>query len=355
MTSRNGNGRIPGRGCGDLVTVDPAKLHWQIQRMSVSKTRFADDMDIGRSTLNRMLARTPVRRSTVQCISDKLHIAIEDLLASTEVECAPEEPLCPWPHAEWQIVPGTTMPLVPLSNGLVMRVVKVQHRVLSAEFGRGKLYDIAGTPDAVRQQYAQALSRHAQVCRQLKTCPRIATNLSMAANPDQSVWMSVDEWFASESLEQLVSRKPLSPKKLHAIMAHVAEAIETLHAHRMVARELHPGRILIRDQSAAIVTDLELTKLLEVEGSVSDYWQRNPFRAPEIPSGESHPQADLYSFARLYLYAATGRTLDDDVDDRALLEQVLPASPLREQLTASLSPVWKKRPKSIAALRRLLT
>jgi len=354
MTSNNSNGRHPGNGVSDLVVVDPAKLTWHIRRRSVSKTRFADDMLIGRSTLNRMLAQTPVRRSTVQMISDRLQIPLDGLLPSTEVDSAPDDPLCPWSHCEWEIVPGTKMPLVPLSNGLVTRVVKVQHRVLPDEFGRAKLYDIAGMPEAVRQECVQALSRHAAVCRQLRACPQIATNLSMASSPDQSIWMSVDEWFESVTLEEIVSQKPLPKKRLHSILADVADAIETLHTHRMIARELHPGRILIRDGSRAVVTDLELTKLLEVEGSVSDYWQRNQFRAPEIPSGQSHPQADLYSFARLYLYAATGNALEHDVDDLELLEKALPGSPLREQLAACLSPIWNKRPESISALRRFL-
>ena len=354
MDSHNGYARNPGNGCGDLVVIDAVKLQWQIRRTSVSKTRFADDMDIGRSTLNRMLAQTPVRRSTVKWLADKLHISVDELLVSTQVASAPAEPLCPWSHAEWEIVPGTKMPLAPLSNGLVMRVVKVRHRVLSTEYGRGKIYDIAGMPEAVRQQCAQALSRHAVVCRQLKACPQVATNLSMASSPDNSIWMSVDEWIESVSLEQLVAQKPLSPKRLRTVMADVADAIRMLHDHRMIARELHPGRILIRDRSHAVITDLELAKLLEVEGSVSRYWQRNNFRAPEVASGESHPQADLYSFARIYLYAITGNMLEDDVDDLELLEQVLPASRLRDQLAACLSPIWNKRPRSISTLRHLL-
>jgi serine/threonine protein kinase len=137
-------------------------------------------------------------------------------------------------------------------------------------------------------------------------------------------------------------------------MLNVAAAIRALHAHCMVARELHPSRILVQDGTQAVVTDLELAKLLEVEGSVSDYWQRNHFRAPEIPAGESHPQADLYSFARIYLHAATGSPLEDDVDDVELLEQVLPAGKLRDQLAACLSPIWQERPESIVTIYNLL-
>jgi hypothetical protein len=137
-------------------------------------------------------------------------------------------------------------------------------------------------------------------------------------------------------------------------MLNVAAAIRALHAHCMVARELHPGHILVQDGMRSVVTDLELAKLLEVEGSVSDYWQRNHFRAPEISAGESYPQPDLYSFARIYLHAATGSPLEDDVDDVEFLEQVLPAAKLRDQLAACLSPIWQERPESIVTIYNLL-
>lgn len=297
------------REFSDLVVVDPTKLHWHIRRTSISQFKFAIDMDISRSSVNRMLKGTPVRRSTVELIANRLRIPVEDLLPTTEVESCSEELVSSWNHPEWELVPGTQLPFVPMSNGLVMRVAKVQHRVLPGEFGRAKIYDITGMPSAVRDQCREALSRHTTVCRQLRNCPYIAKNLTMTASSDQSVWTSVDEWFKSESLEQTVADNPLSRKQLHTVMLNVAAAIKALHAQRMVARELHPSRILVQDGTRAVVTDLELAKLLEVEGSVSDYWQRNHYRAPEIPAGESHPQADLYSFARIYLHTATGNPL----------------------------------------------
>ena len=181
------------REYSDLVVVDPVKLHWHMRRESGNKTKFADEMDIGRSTIYRMLDGVPVKRSTVELVANQLRIDVEDLLPSTEVECSPDEAASLWRHPEWEIVPGTKMPFVPMSNGLVMRVAKVRHRVLRDEFGRGKIYDVEGMSTAVRDQCRDALSRHATVCRQLRGCPQIAKNLTMTASPDQSIWTSVDE------------------------------------------------------------------------------------------------------------------------------------------------------------------
>jgi len=337
----------------DLVVVDVTKLNYHIRRKSVSKSQFADVMEVGRTSLYRMLGGTPVKRTKVQELADELHIPIEDLLP-TEVESCSDQLATAWQHPEWEIVPETLTLLTAMSNGLIMRIAKVRHRVLPDEFGRAKIYDIGGMQSAVREQCRDALSRHAIVCRQLEDCPHIAKNLTMTASPDQSIWTSVDAWFESESLKERVANKPLPTKKLHAVMADVADAILALHQHQMVARELHPGCILVNEQQKAMITDLELSKLLEVEGTVSKYWQQNDYRAPEIPSGQSHPQADLYSFARIFLYAATGNPLEDDADELELLEQVVPTGKLREQLSACLSPIWQKRPESITKIRALL-
>ncbi len=340
--------------CSDLVVVDPVKLQWHMRRTSTCKSKFADQMDIGRSSLYRMLGGTAVRRSTVEFLAEQLQTSVQDLLTSTEVEFSPEEITSAWHDPEWEVIPETLMPLVPMSNGLVMRVAKVRHRVLPGEFGRGKVYDIRGMPSVVRHRCREALSRHATICRQLRDSPYIARNLTLSTSCDEGVWTSVDEWFESESLEQLLVRNPLPQKQLQTVMTAVAAAIETLHEHQIVGRELHPSRILVQNDARIVITDLELAKLLEVEGSVSDDWQRNHYRAPEVSAGESHPQADLFSFARIYLHAATGVSFEEDVNERGLLEELKLPSQLHKSLLSCLSPIWQDRPESISIIRALL-
>ncbi len=344
--------RKPRRESMDLVVVDATKLKYHIRRKSISTSQFADEMDVGRTSIYRMLGGTAVKRTKVQSLADELHIPIEDLLP-TEVEACSDEWFAASQHPEWEIVPGSLMALRPMSNSLVMRVAKVRHRVLPSEYGRAKIYDIAGMPSAVREQCREALSRHAAVCRKLEGCPHIAKNLTMTASPDESIWTSVDAWFESETLSVLVAEESLSTKPLHAVMRHVVNALSTLHQNQMVARELHPGCILVSREHQAMITDLELAKLLEVEGTVSADWQRNDYRAPEVPSGRSHPQADLYSFARIFLHAATGNDLEE-VDEIDLLEATLPKGKLRDELSACLSPIWQDRPESIADIQTLL-
>lgn len=103
----------------DLVLVDPLKLQWHIQKSAMSKTRFADEMDLGRTSLYRILQKEPIKRSTALALARRLGIELTDLLESTEVDGSPEALTSSWQHPEWQVVPGTLMPLRAMSNGLI--------------------------------------------------------------------------------------------------------------------------------------------------------------------------------------------------------------------------------------------
>lgn len=338
----------------DMVNVDFTKLQWHIQRTCKSKSAFADHCGIGRTSLHRIELGQAVQRSTVQQIASTLGISIDDLLEATEVTLSPEEQVSPWKHPEWQVVPGTLSALRVMSNGLVMRVAKVRHRLLENEFGRAKLYDIAGMPAAVREQCRQALIRHAVVCRRLAQSPFIATNLTMTALEEQAFWTAVDVWCEGTTLADELAQGPLSLVRLREVMTQVGTGIEELHAQHIVLRELHPQSILVRDgDRSCLLTDLELAKLLEVEATVSSTWQINPYRAPEVAAGEARPQADIYSFARLCAHLLLG-TLPDFPDDVDALQQLLRPSEFLDRLVLSLSPNWKRRPGSIRDLLSFL-
>ena len=334
----------------DMVKVDWTKLLWHIQRSTRSKSAFADYCGIGRTSLHRIERGQAVQRSTVQQIASTLNISIADLEESTEVILSPEEQVSPWKHPEWQVVPGTLSPLRVMSNGLVMRTAKVRHRLLENEFGRAKLYDIAGMPAAVREQCRHALIRHAAVCRKLSHSTAIARNLTMTALAEESYWIAVDAWCDSESLAAVMAAGPLSIARLHEVMTQVGTALGELHAAGVILRELHPESIVIRhpDRTGEL-NDLELAKLLEFDATVSRSWQLNPYRAPEVAAGEAREQADIHSLARLFTHLLLGE-LPDFPDDVEALRKKLAPSPLLDLLARSLSPNWKQRPGSIHEL-----
>lgn len=347
----NGHGRQPRRESDDLVMVDYTKLQWHIRRNKVSLTRFADESGLSRASIYRIRDGRSVRRSTVALAAEHLKTSVEDLLESTQVELSPEELASSWRHPEWEVIPETLEPLVLMSNGLVMRVAKVRHRVLENEFGRAKVYDIRGMPSAVRDQCRQSLVRHAEVGRRLVACPFVTDNLTITNLHDGGIWTLVDRWIDAVRLSDELEHAPLPLTRVKHVLGDVMRAISAMHSDGIVLRELHPDRILVReDKSSCVLTDLELAKILEVESTVSSHWQPNPYRAPEVASGETRPQADIYSCARLCAHLLTGVVSEypDDVDS---VMKCLSDNSSRSVLCSSLSPNWKNRPPLIADLQ----
>ncbi|MEZ6121254.1 MAG: protein kinase [Pirellulaceae bacterium] len=339
----------PRKPTSDLVIVDPVKLQFHIQRSCVSKTQFAERMGVGRTSLYRMLDGLEVRRSLVLSLAHKLAVPMDDLLQHASPPPTASS-ASPWNHGEWELIPATLSAFTPLSNGLVMRSAKVRHRLLSHEFGRAKVYDVGGMPAAVRDRCRQALTRHAEAARRLRGVNHVAHNLTMTSSADGAIWTSVDRWFDGVWLDELTD---VTSTRAAYIMQQVGLAIVALHQAGIVARELSPRRILVNAADQVLVTDLELCKLLDAEGSVSHDWLRNPFRAPEVVTGTDHHQADYYSFARIYLsLAATHFSSDgaEPTDDERVLEPFIPQPEIRRAVVACLSPIWHQRPTDIRPL-----
>ncbi len=338
----------------DSVIVDPVKLQWHIDRTARSISQFAIEFGISRKSIYRMRDRVPVQRSTVSLLAEQLDVRCEDLLESTPVITSPEEATSPWVHPEWEVIIGSQILQRTMSNGLVMQVAKVRHRILPNEFGRAKVYDIAGMPAAVRNECREMLSRHAEVARRLGHSSRIATNLTLTVQRQGSLWTSVDRWFEHHTVAEEIRTGPVALMRSIEIVSDVASACSELHQHNIILRELHPLHVLVRkDTRRCVVTDLELAKLLSVEATVSSQWQPNPYRAPEVAGGESRVQADLYSCARLFVHLLTG-VLPDYPQDRDSVTANLSESNVAAFLGDCLSPNWKKRPDSMAELRLCL-
>lgn len=343
------------RETSNLVLVDVGQLMLHIQRLNTSKTAFADRCQIGRTSLYRMINEIPVKRSTVAELASELQIPTEALLETDDDDLSPEEQVSPWHHPEWQVIPGTQMRPRYLSNGLVVQTAKVRHRELQDVFGRAKVYDISGMPSAVREQCRETLTRHATVCRKLEGCPYVANNLTLTSLRDKSIWTAIDRWddghFLSAELDSLA---PMTPQHVCQIARDICYAVSALHEQGIILRELHPDTILVRNaDQRAVITDLELAKLLEVESTVSSNWQPNPYRAPEVAGGVSTPQADIYSVARLITHLLTG-SLPSYPADADAIEQVVTSPHLRAVLIASLSPNWRERPQSIIDVQDVL-
>jgi serine/threonine protein kinase len=110
-------------------------------------------------------------------------------------------------------------------------------------------------------------------------------------------------------------------------MQQIADGLSVLHGNQVILRELAPSRVLIAEADGQpILTDFELAKLLTGEPTVrpDEPWPDDPYRAPEVESGEVSFSADLYSWARILVHAACGFLPPSGEDVAALTNAGLP-------------------------------
>ncbi|HRA88885.1 MAG TPA: hypothetical protein PK992_12465, partial [Planctomycetaceae bacterium] len=82
-------------------------------------------------------------------------------------------------------------------------------------------------------------------------------------------------------------------------------------------------------------------------------WPENPYRAPEVDSGQVAPSADLFSWAVILLHAATGTVPDEKRLKEMLVSAKLPAQ-VTEVVQKCLSSSPSRRPQDCETVRRAL-
>jgi len=257
---------------------------------------------------------------------------------------------------EWEPVRYTS-PWITAANGLQFRVCQMRHRHIKERLGRGKFYDLLDVPTDRREGLRAMLLRHPVVAGRLEVDPHVAVNLCAAPAAGGEGWWVVDQWVGETALSQGSAREPLPAAALARLMREIADGLAVLHAAGIVFRELAPWRVLLAERDGrAVLTDFELAKLLDGSPTVSpgaDQWPNDDYRAPEVESGNFDKRADLYSFARIFLLAATGRIPPVDEVEPVLTRLAIPKRVLRVTIDC-LAPDAGDRPRDIQAVQKIM-
>lgn len=123
-------------------------------------------------------------------------------------------------------------------------------------------------------------------------------------------------WLATEfvdvpDLEQLVSRSgPLNQPAQLALALGLAEALTTLHAAGIVHRDLKPSNVLCAAEGLKVI-DFGIASAADVSGltDANQLVGTAGWMAPERFEGQTTAAADIYAWAALIGYAASGRPL----------------------------------------------
>jgi serine/threonine protein kinase len=174
----------------------------------------------------------------------------------------------------------------------------------------------------------------------------------------------VMEWLEGVTLERLPTPYPGAVE----LMREVAEGLQAVHDAGILHRDLKPGNILRSEDGRAHLLDFGLALDPELARLTTSGVVGTPaFMAPEIlRAGKGYSAAgDWFSWGATLYYLLEGRTWLDPHDLLGLLrtqdewpapsfQEVPPGSPLAKLLTACLAEDPGQRPRSAAAIRKVL-
>jgi len=185
-------------------------------------------------------------------------------------------------------------------------------------------------------QRIDQLRREASILRDLDH-PAVPALVDFGLSREHAVvWMATAE-FRGETLQDRLLSGPLPWKEACRVFHAVAEGLRYVHAHDIVHRDVHPGKILLGQEQAKIV-GFE-SALHEGEAADSEV-PLGPvgYLAPEVITfgAEVGPRADLYALGVSFFEALTGRPafpaalMDERVDPRErMLDWKARSEPLR--------------------------
>jgi hypothetical protein len=145
--------------------------------------------------------------------------------------------------------------------------------------------------------------------------PRLAPTLAIGPPPDPRAADAAPPWRvrldpAGPTLEDVLARAPLPIDEAAALVARLADAVQTFHAAGAVLRELDPRSVVVAEDGAIWFTDVGHARLaiLSSRTASSLLLESSPYAAPEaLLATVVDARADVYSLGVVLWRALTGR------------------------------------------------
>ncbi|MER5649030.1 protein kinase [Streptosporangium sp. NPDC002524] len=261
----------------------------------------------------------------------------------------------------------------PLRPGEVESIGEYRLVGLLGEGGQGTVYlgeTPSGVPVAIKVLHARLVAdagARTRFLREIELARRVAefcTARVLDADVTHDRPYIVSEFVRGESLEELVRREgPRDRGALDRLAVGTAAALAAIHRAGIVHRDLKPSNVLLGPDGPRVI-DFGIARMVDVAATLASEVQGTPsYMSPEQLEGwRPGPASDVFSWAVLMTFAATGRPAFGNDSIPAVMNRIMSREPdldgvperLRELLATCLAKDPRQRPTSGQVLYALV-
>jgi serine/threonine-protein kinase len=199
---------------------------------------------------------------------------------------------------------------------------------------------VLDAPQARSEELAERFRREGRAYAQIHHAGIIA--IHDFVEKDDALYL-ITEFVDGEDLSRLLTGGPLPPDCVAAVGAAVADALECIHSHSLLHRDLKPGNVMISREGAVKVMDFGIVK----DPVSSDLTRTGTvvgtpyYIAPEVLGGDGEDErSDIWSLGVTLYELVTGQRPFIGVDYQELFGSVRKG---RFRPVRSIAPVVPRR------------
>jgi serine/threonine protein kinase len=142
----------------------------------------------------------------------------------------------------------------------------------------------------------------------------------LAHGVSEGVAYEVLEYIAQGTLQQLMQAGPLTRDEIRRIVTEIADALNGIHAHRILHRDLKPENVLVRSRSPLelALTDFGIASLAQATQHFTGAARTTKYAAPEALTGVIDAKSDWWSLGMIVLEATIGRHPFDGLTEQVM-------------------------------------
>jgi serine/threonine protein kinase len=202
---------------------------------------------------------------------------------------------------------------------------------------------------AVKENLDTALDAREQFAREARFLvllgkhPSLVQVYDFLVEPD-GVQYLVMELIEGDDLETLVARQgPLSEAQAIEWMSQVLNAVEYLHANRIIHRDIKPQNIRITPQGKAVLVDFGIAKEYKPRKvtAVGARAVTPGFAPPEQYSGGTDPRSDIYALGATFYFLLTAQVPPEAIE-RLTNDQRLEPKQFNPTISSQIEPIIQK-------------